>query len=183
VVVCLVALAPPAGPLLGAGLGPPAALMVRRAAGRPRPGPPDPTLPLVLDLVAAGLRAGRPVPDCLELAASAAGFRTAGALTEVSALLRLGAEPVDAWQAVAGEPALAPVAAAARRSATSGIRLAAGFEATANDLRAASRAAALARAQRAGVWAAAPLGVCFLPAFVCLGVAPVVIGVLREVFR
>jgi hypothetical protein len=123
------------------------------------------------------------VPDCLELAASAAGFRTAGALTEVSALLRLGAEPVDAWQAVAGEPALAPVAAAARRSATSGIRLAAGFEATANDLRAASRAAALARAQRAGVWAAAPLGVCFLPAFVCLGVAPVVIGVLREVFR
>jgi hypothetical protein len=29
----------------------------------------------------------------------------------------------------------------------------------------------------------APLGVCFLPAFVCLGVAPMVLGIAADVFR
>ena len=40
--------------------------------------------------------------------------------------------------------------------------------------------AAEARAQRAGVLIAAPLGLCFLPAFLVLGVAPVVIGLAGE---
>ncbi len=43
-----------------------------------------------------------------------------------------------------------------------------------------------AAAERAGVLIAGPLGACFLPAFVCLGVAPVVLGlagrILPEVF-
>ncbi len=38
-----------------------------------------------------------------------------------------------------------------------------------------------ARAQRAGVLITAPLGLCFLPAFLVLGVAPVVIGLAGEV--
>ena len=33
-------------------------------------------------------------------------------------------------------------------------------------------------AGRAGVLMTAPLGVCFLPAFLCLGLAPVVLGLL-----
>ena len=33
-----------------------------------------------------------------------------------------------------------------------------------------------ARAERAGVLVSGPLGLCFLPAFVCLGIVPVVIG-------
>jgi pilus assembly protein TadC len=41
--------------------------------------------------------------------------------------------------------------------------------------------AAEARAQRAGVLIAAPLGLCFLPAFLVLGVVPVVIGLAGEV--
>jgi hypothetical protein len=36
--------------------------------------------------------------------------------------------------------------------------------------------------QRAGVWVLAPLGACFLPAFVCLGVAPLVLGIAADVF-
>jgi hypothetical protein len=32
------------------------------------------------------------------------------------------------------------------------------------------------------VWVLAPLGLCFLPAFVCLGVAPMVLGIARNVF-
>ena len=91
-------------------------------------------------------------------------------------LLHLGADPADAWSTVADDPALAPVAAVGRRSAHSGVRLADGVEALADDLRAQARRLGLARAHRAGVLAAAPLGLCFLPAFVCLGIAPALIG-------
>jgi hypothetical protein len=42
--------------------------------------------------------------------------------------------------------------------------------------RAAARRAAHLRVRRAGVLATAPLGVCFLPAFVLIGVMPVVMG-------
>ncbi|MCW2777557.1 MAG: hypothetical protein JWN17_1282, partial [Frankiales bacterium] len=44
------------------------------------------------------------------------------------------------------------------------------------DARAEARSAAEQRARRAGVLAVAPLGLCFLPAFVLLGVVPVVVG-------
>ena len=38
------------------------------------------------------------------------------------------------------------------------------------------------RVRRAGVWVLAPLGLCFLPAFVCLGVVPLVLGHRGDVF-
>jgi pilus assembly protein TadC len=40
----------------------------------------------------------------------------------------------------------------------------------------------VAAAERAGVLIAGPLGLCFLPAFVCLGIVPVVAGLAGEVF-
>jgi hypothetical protein len=39
----------------------------------------------------------------------------------------------------------------------------------------------LARAERVGVWTLLPLGLCFLPAFACIGVVPVVAGVAGQV--
>jgi pilus assembly protein TadC len=39
-----------------------------------------------------------------------------------------------------------------------------------------------AAVRRAGVWVLAPLGLCFLPAFVCLGVVPLVLGIAADVF-
>ena len=44
------------------------------------------------------------------------------------------------------------------------------------DVRAEYRSAAEQAARRVGVLAVAPLGLCFLPAFVLLGVVPVVVG-------
>ncbi|MDQ4104368.1 MAG: type II secretion system F family protein, partial [Actinomycetota bacterium] len=44
------------------------------------------------------------------------------------------------------------------------------------DMRASAREQSEVRAQRAGVLIAAPLGLCFLPAFLALGVIPVLIG-------
>ncbi len=44
-------------------------------------------------------------------------------------------------------------------------------------------AASGAAAERAGVLIAGPLGLCFLPAFVCLGIVPVVAGLAGDVLR
>jgi Flp pilus assembly protein TadB len=144
-------------------------------------------IPLTLDLAAASLLAGQPLPAALASAAPRARPDLAALFEQVAGMLRMGAQPADAWQAFAAEPQLRPVAVTAIRGATSGIKLAAGFTELATELRADARSAAQARAQRAGVWAIAPLGLCFLPAFVCVGIVPVVIGVanglLHSTFR
>ena len=40
---------------------------------------------------------------------------------------------------------------------------------------------AAASAERAGVLISGPLGLCFLPAFICLGIIPVVVGLASRV--
>lgn len=179
---CVAMLGVPHGLLAGIALAPAAVFLVSRLDARPARAAPDRALALALDLAAAALRAGQPVASALALAAPAAGPSTAAQLAQVVGLLRLGADPVEAWRALADDEVLAPVAQAACRSADSGVRLARGWEQAACDVRAQVRAAAEARAHRAGVIAIAPLGLCFLPAFVCLGVAPVVVGIAGGVF-
>jgi Flp pilus assembly protein TadB len=179
---CVAVLGPPHGLLAGCVLAPASVYLVGRLAARTVRAPPGRELALSLDLVAAGLRSGQPVSAALVLAAAAAGPPSAAALAQVAGLLRLGADPVEAWRIVADDDVLAPVAQAACRSADSGIRLARGLEQIGEDVRAQVRAAAEARAHRAGVLAMAPLGLCFLPAFVCLGVVPVVVGIAQGVF-
>jgi len=144
---------------------------------------PDRSLALTLDLLAAALHSGQPVSAALSLAAPAAGSVRRAQLDQVAGLLRLGADPAEAWRVVGADDALATVAQAACRSAHSGIQLAHGMEQVAADVRAGVRAVAEARAHRAGVLAMAPLGLCFLPAFVCLGVIPVVVGIAAVALR
>ncbi len=100
------------------------------------------------------------------------------ALSEVAALLALGADPESAWRPAAGHPDLADLAVAARRSALGGVRLADAVRETAAGLRCRCRETAGRSAARAGVAMTAPLALCFLPAFVCLGLAPVIIGLI-----
>lgn len=171
-----------AGWVVGVGLMAAAMPAVAHLHARQRPVRPDSRLAMTLDLAAAALRAGQPVASALAVAAPAASGSSARALREVSGLLRLGAEPGEAWRSVADDPVLGRVARTAARSATSGARLAIGWEQLADELRAELQAAATARAHRAGVWAIAPLGLCFLPAFVCLGIVPVVVTVARAAF-
>ena len=57
------------------------------------------------------------------------------------------------------------------------------MEELAGDLRAEAADGARARAERASVLIAGPLGLCFLPAFVCLGVVPVVAGLAGDVLQ
>lgn len=102
------------------------------------------------------------------------------ALRAVTALLALGADPGRAWTPAESISALAPIAAAARRSTVGGVGLAQAVrdQATAQSLETAQDLER--RAGRAGVLMAAPLGLCFLPAFICLGLAPVIIALLAD---
>ena len=142
----------------------------------------------LLDLLAAVLRSGAPTDQAIE--AVSLSVREHGGellraavepLTVVGRLLRLGTEPEQAWAVLEQLPELMPVAAAGRRCAGSGARLAGALADTAEQLRTHQLQQAMSRAQRAGVWALLPLGCCFLPAFVCIGVIPVVIGIAGQV--
>jgi Flp pilus assembly protein TadB len=133
--------------------------------------------PFVLALVAAALRAGVPLARAVELAAPAADPQTAARLSTVVGLLKLGADADQAWLDDGTDPAWSVIARAARQSSRSGVRVARAFDELAIELRESRRSESLARADRAAVFAVAPLGLCFLPAFVCVGVIPVVIGI------
>ena len=182
---------PRAGLVVAAVVAPLAVLLVGRLHARPSPvgrashdgrGAESRRVPLLLDLLAATLRGGQPVASAVAAVAEMGGAGLEPSLRRVAGLLRLGAHPAEAWGSLSGSP-LAPVAATACRSAESGIRLARSFELLAAELRDEVRAAALARAHRAGVWALLPLGLCFLPAFACLGVIPVIVGIAHGVLN
>jgi pilus assembly protein TadC len=67
------------------------------------------------------------------------------------------------------------------RSGRSGAALALALHRAADTARAAAETAGDAAGRRAGVLLVLPVGLCFLPAFVLLGVVPVAVGVLGEV--
>jgi Flp pilus assembly protein TadB len=184
VAIALIGRAPrPTGPVtesVSRGPRPASAGWLDRRRGRGSPEWELRWLPLVLDLTAAGLRSGQPLATALATAIPPQLPWLGERLSQVAGMLRLGAEPSQAWQPVVTEPRLRPVAVIAIRSADSGIRLAATLAELSSELRASARARNQVRAQRVGVWVIAPLGLCFLPAFVCVGIVPVVIGIARS---
>lgn len=133
-----------------------------------------------LETIAACLDAGLPVEAAMPASAPSGELnnRVHQSMMRTSALLRLGADAAVAWQPVADQPPMAGFAHAACRSADGGLRLASAARETAAELRRSCRAQATARAARAGVMMTAPLALCFLPAFICLGLAPTVIGLI-----
>ncbi len=140
-------------------------------------------LPLTLDLLGVCLRAGMPLVAALETVADALPGPFSDDLRMIAGLQRLGAAPAAAWSDLTADADLAPVGRTVARSAESGSRLAAAFDRLAADRRSALAAAGLSRARSAGVVAMAPLGLCFLPAFVCLGIVPIVLSLFGQVLQ
>lgn len=138
-------------------------------------------LPLAFDLFAACLRAGRPPGLAAGTVGAALGGPVGLRLVAVARSLQLGASPAEAWSALAEISVAAPAARSLARCADSGAALAAALTRLADDLRSARSARAQAAVRRAGVFVVLPLGLCFLPAFLCIGVVPLVIGVLAQV--
>jgi Flp pilus assembly protein TadB len=140
-------------------------------------------LPLAADLLAACIAAGAaPVT-----AARAVGEALAGPVGERlahgAAEVRLGGEPADAWRRLAALPGAGALARLLERADESGLPAAVPVARLAADARSEWARAATARARRAGVLITAPVGLCFLPAFITVGVVPVVIGLAGGVLR
>jgi Flp pilus assembly protein TadB len=167
----------PGGVPAGAGAAAATWWLARRLTNPNREPKPDPLgLAATWDLLAACLRAGLPVPAAVTAIADDLPADAGRALRATAELLAMGADPVDAWTPAMACPHTATLARGARHTARSGTALADVVAALAETVRDSAGDAAEARAQRAGVLIAAPLGVCFLPAFICLGIAPVVAG-------
>ena len=165
-----------AGALAGVGLGVGVALGCRRVLARDTAPQPDPLrLAGGWDLLAACLRSGLPVPIAVRAVAQHMPSPAAAELSTIADRLALGADPHAAWEVPDSSP-VHKLARAARRSAHSGASLATVAQSVAAEVRAGALDLVAARGQRAGVLITGPLGLCFLPAFLALGVVPVVIG-------
>lgn len=138
-------------------------------------------VPATFDLFAACLRAGLPVATAAEVVAPTAPASMAQSLRQAADLLSLGADAVTAWESAAADPATEALARMARRSARSGSSLSVSMTELAQQHRGQIEDTASAAAERAGVLISGPLGLCFLPAFICLGIVPVVVGLASEV--
>lgn len=173
--------------------------MVRARAGMParayrprrRPAPaPDPlAVASSMDVLAVCLAAGMAVSTAVAATASSAPARLARVLRRAADLLALGADPAVAWSTPPDLPGgsvdtqTEALLRLARRSASSGAALADGVAELAAQARQDAAHAAAAAAERAAVLIAGPLGLCFLPAFVCLGIVPVVAGLAGDVLQ
>jgi len=138
-------------------------------------------LPMGATLLAACLRAGRPVEPSVAAVGAALGGPLGDEFVHVAASLALGASPGEAWRRLLDQPATARFARTLVRTWESGAPLAETLESLAVACRATARAAAQQRAKAVGVQTAAPLGLCFLPAFVAVGLVPVIVGVVSGV--
>jgi len=135
------------------------------------------------DVLAACLRSGLAVSTAASATAPSAPAALAQVLNRAADLLALGADPATAWTNPDGQVGSHAEALLrmARRSASSGSALAQGVAELADQSRHEAADAASAAAERASVLIAGPLGLCYLPAFVCLGIIPVVAGLAGDV--
>jgi len=137
-------------------------------------------LPLAADLLAACAAVGRPIEEALRLVSASVGGELGDRLGAVYARLALGADPLNEWQRAASDRQIAPLAKALIRSLESGAPLASGLTRLADDCRRERRTRTQLRARNVGVQAAGPLALCFLPAFMLIGVVPTVAGAFAD---
>jgi Type II secretion system (T2SS), protein F len=137
--------------------------------------PPELDVPLVADLLAACFAAGATATAALRAAGNASP-EAAELCLPVAAHLAAGVAPHEAWASWLHEPELAAIARACVRAADSGAAMSAELRRAGDRARVKRRAELHRRVQRAGVWAVLPLGVCFLPAFVLVGIVPFALG-------
>ncbi|MFE7596890.1 type II secretion system F family protein [Streptomyces sp. NPDC057494] len=133
-------------------------------------------LPLAADLLAACAASGAGPGEAAEAVGRSLGGPLGERLTRTAAELRLGGEPAEVWGRFGAIPGAEGLARCMERAGSSGAPAAEAVARHAAALRAGRARAAAAGARRAQVLISAPVGLCFLPAFLAVGVAPVVIG-------
>lgn len=134
---------------------------------------------MMIELIGAMLDAGAGLGRSLELVAALAAPELNRALRPVVSALAIGADWEAAWRSSNGQsPELLALRHALGFAARTGAPSSAILYAQAARMRRTRFRAAEKRAAALGVKLVIPLGLCSLPAFVCLGVVPVLLAVL-----
>jgi Flp pilus assembly protein TadB len=173
--------------LVPAPIGPPAAVgaaivatrVVRRlepASLRRRRARLEAALPHVVDLMSTCLAVGGSPVGALGQIAQVVDSPMSDELSSYVGRLALGADPVSVWASMAQHPQLGALGRALQRSSETGASVAEALSRLGTELRAERRTAMEARARTIEVKASLPLGLCLLPAFVLVGVVPMVAG-------
>jgi Flp pilus assembly protein TadB len=129
-------------------------------------------LPLATTLMTVAVQAGVSLPSAAESVGQALGGPLGRRLSESARAAVVGVVPTDAWRALLEEPGLAQLGRAIVRSEATGTSAARVLAAVSEDAVAAARWHAHGRARSLGPRTALPLGLCFLPAFIVVGVLP-----------
>ncbi len=134
---------------------------------------------MMLELVAAMLDAGSGIRRSLELVSASASTQYSDSLRPVVSALAIGADWETAWRSSAVRlPEILELRDALGFAALTGAPSSAILYAQAARLRRERFRAAEKRAASLGVKLVVPLGLCSLPAFICLGVVPVLLALV-----
>ena len=130
--------------------------------------------PQALDLLAACLAAGLPVRAALRSVVEVVDGPLGDDLGQVLRLTDLGHDDVSAWRSLAGHQELGPAALDLARSVETGALLVESLLVHAEVAREERRGQVESAARRVGVRSVLPLMVCFIPAFLLIGIVPTV---------
>lgn len=137
-------------------------------------------LPQAIRLLGGALAAGTPTDRALLVVGEAVGGPVGAMFSEKAAALALGADPEVLWSQWSATDEVASLGRALARAHASGMPVAAVISRLADDAARDRLTEVEQRARAVGVRAAIPLGVCFLPAFVLVGVVPQVGSLIGE---
>lgn len=130
---------------------------------------------IAAELLSASVRAGCPTVLAAAVVGSAVGGHLGEVLSSASATAQVGCEPSRAWSSLTEVPSWRPLGRALAAAGTRGTSPVRTLQRVAFDARSEAKWAAESRARALGAKAAAPLGLCFLPAFVLLAIVPIIV--------
>lgn len=137
-------------------------------------------LPQTLELMAVCLESGATLTAAAGTMRDLSPAATAEVLGGVVSALHLGRDPSEAWLGLADHPVWGPPARDLARSLRSGTGMTESLRVHAEEARRRRREEAMRAARAVGVKSVQPLMACFLPAFVLLGVVPLVASLVSR---
>jgi pilus assembly protein TadC len=136
--------------------------------------------PQALDLLASCLAAGLPVRGALRAVSEVVDGPLGDDLSQVLRLTDLGHDDVSAWRTLAEHDQLGPAALDLARSVETGSLLVESLLVHAQVAREERHGQVEAAARRVGVRSVMPLMICFIPAFLLIGIVPTVASAIMS---
>jgi pilus assembly protein TadC len=136
--------------------------------------------PMLLELLAGLVNSGLPLRLALSEVVKIVGGASTKPLAQVLAAIEIGCDDTEAWQQISDDPIWADLAHDLARSSSSGSACAPVLLATAATARQTLASEALVAARAVGVRSSLPLVCCYLPAFLLVGVVPIIGGLVGQ---